>query len=138
MRVLLRSDIASHQGLPKEYDLDLSNHQSADGTAQPAKNTFVFSEQDLPGFRARNKARTAAAAAGIPAYLLRQKDRVEKPGDNQTGGRPWGRRNRQEYFRKAIPSSFRPNAGACATADYPYRKHRHLRTYRTGDELRTG
>ena len=109
MRVLLRSDIAPHQGIPKEYDLDFSNHTSADGTVQPTKNTFVFSEQDLPGFRARNKARTQAAAAGIPAYLLRQKDRVEKPGgdtQNQGGGRPWGRRNRQENFRKAIPSRF--------------------------------
>jgi len=118
MRVLLRSDIAPHQGIPKEYDLDFSNHTSADGTVQPTKNTFVFSEQDLPGFRARNKARTAAAAAGIPAYLLRQKDRVEKPGENQGGGgRPWGRRNRQEYFRKAIPSWSGPDTMAPALVD---------------------
>ena len=124
MKILLRSDLSSHQGIPKEFDMDFSNHLSADGNPAPSKNTFVFSEQDLPGFRARNKARTAAAAAGIPAYLLRQKDRVEKPGDNQGAGagaaggggagRPYGRRNRQEYFRKAIPSSLARSPLPCA------------------------
>ena len=108
MRMLLRNDIASHQSIPKEYELDLPMLEQKTGANQNTqiKNTFVFSEQDLPGFKAKNKRRAAAAAAGIPAHLLRQKqpDRVDKPAYNH-----WqhGRRQpRQEYFRKAIPSRF--------------------------------
>ncbi|ERS96071.1 transcription initiation factor TFIIF subunit beta [Sporothrix schenckii 1099-18] len=121
MRMLLRSDLGSHQAIPKEYELDLpmvdtaGNRNAAGsgtGGAQNTqiKNTYLFSEQDLPGFKAKNKERAQAAAAGIPAHLLRQKnnDRVEKPGGqpNQNhGGRHHYRRHqpRQEFFRKAIP-----------------------------------
>src|SRR3569833_232972 len=103
MRLLLRSDLMQHQGVPKEYDLDLNPFgEAADALT---KNSFVFSEQDLPGFKAKNKARAEATAAGIPAHLLRQKDRVEKPAQNQGHGHGHGRRGRQEYYRKAIPSS---------------------------------
>lgn len=95
MRLLLRSDLGNHQGIPKEYELE----------TQPAmiKSTFIFNERDLPGYKARNKVRAEAAAAGIPAHLLRQKERENKPEENHSHhGRRRGRR--QEYFRKAIPS----------------------------------
>ncbi|CAK7214485.1 hypothetical protein SCUCBS95973_002162 [Sporothrix curviconia] len=117
MRMLLRNDLGSHQNIPKEYELDLpmvdtgpaggpkSKAQKA-GAAQNTqiKNTFIFSEQDLPGFKAKNLERAKAAAAGIPAHLLRKNDRVEKPA--QTGGNRYHhyrRQPRQEFFRKAIP-----------------------------------
>ncbi len=103
MRLLLR-DIPAHADVPKEYELDLN--PMSNGTSRSneiTKNTFVFSEQDLPGFKAKNKARAAATAAGIPAHLLRQKEKVEKPGQNQNQNQNHhghGRRGRQEYFRK--------------------------------------
>ncbi len=103
MRLLL-NNIQAHADVPKEYELEVGS--AADDVSRQSaltRNTFVFSEQDLPGFKAKNKARAEATAAGIPAHLLRQKDRVEKPAQNQGHGHGHGRR-RQEFFRKAIPS----------------------------------
>ncbi len=105
--MLLRSDLGQHQGLPTEYDLELPMAEGTGLQSTVARNQYIFSEQDLPGFKAKNKARTEAAAAGIPAHLLRQKDRVEKPAQNHVHGHGHGRRGRQEYFRKAIPSEYR-------------------------------
>lgn len=119
MRMLLRNDLGSHQSIPKEYELDLpmvdtagkrnaansgTGSSGSGGQNTQIKNTFLFSEQDLPGFKAKNKERAQAAAAGIPAHLLRAKnnDKVEKPQHH--GGRHHYRRQpRQEFFRKAIP-----------------------------------
>ncbi|CAK7236211.1 hypothetical protein SEUCBS140593_009541 [Sporothrix eucalyptigena] len=111
MRMLLRNDLGNHQNIPKEYELELPMVDTGAGGAQKAqastqntqiKNTFIFSEQDLPGFKAKNKERAQAAAAGIPAHLLRKNDRVEKPP--QSNNRYHYRRQpRQEFFRKAIP-----------------------------------
>lgn len=99
--MLLHSDQPEHQQLPKEYDIEL-----ADGNV---KNQYIFSEEDLPGFKAKNKARAEAIAAGIPPSLLRNKDgRTEKPS--------YDRRSRyQPYFRKAIPSWWpRSSPSRCA------------------------
>lgn len=38
--MLLSSNIAEHQPIPKEYQLDINN--------ESVKNTFVFTEKDLP------------------------------------------------------------------------------------------
>ncbi|OAA56617.1 transcription initiation factor beta subunit [Niveomyces insectorum RCEF 264] len=100
MRMLLRNDLANHQSIPKEYELDLPMVDKKGVQNTQIKNTFVFSEQDLPGFKAKNKLRAEAAAAGIPAHLLRQKtDRVEKPAHNNNHHHNWhhGRRPRQEW-----------------------------------------
>lgn len=76
--------------MPKEYDLEMSK--------ELARSTFVFTEEDLPGFKAKSKARNDAANAGIPARFLRPKaDKVEKKPFEK--GRRW-----QPYYRKAIPS----------------------------------
>jgi len=93
--MLLETNLAQHQQIPKEYDLAIEDNN--------ARNTFIFTEQDLPGFKAKNKARAEAAAAGIPAHLLRQKEREANSEQAQTYRRR-GRRGRQEYYRKAIPS----------------------------------
>lgn len=91
-RLLLNQGRAEHQALPKEYELDI--------TEPSVKNTFMFTEQDLPGFASKNKARADAAAAGIPSHLLRQK--VDKPAQDE---QPQHRgRRRGPYYRKAIPS----------------------------------
>lgn len=79
-----------HQGIPKEYNMELVNMN--------VNNTFVFAEQDLPSYAAKNKERAAALAQGIPAHLLRQQ---QKQPDTQTMER--GRRS-APYVRRAIPS----------------------------------
>lgn len=91
LRMLLHPGCPEHQVLPREYDLEI--------LASDVNNHFIFSEEDLPGFKARNKARAEAASAGIPSSLLRPKPGagVEKP--------TYDRRSRfQPYYRKAIPS----------------------------------
>ncbi len=68
-------------------------------------NTFVFSEQDLPSFAAKNKERAAALAQGIPAHLLRQQQKQsESQGSSERGGKRTG-----PYTRRAIPSE--PSCG---------------------------
>lgn len=91
--MLLNNELAGHQGIPREYDLEMG--------PELTRGTFVFTEEDLPGFKAKSKARTDAANAGIPAHLLRPKsERVEKPSR-----KPFDRKNRyQPFYRKAIPS----------------------------------
>jgi len=63
-------------------------------------NTFVFTEQDLPSYAAKNKERAAALAQGIPAHLLRQQQKAteNKPQERSRRGAP--------YTRRAIPSSY--------------------------------
>ncbi|KAL2282857.1 hypothetical protein FJTKL_10245 [Diaporthe vaccinii] len=91
MRLLLKSNVSAHQGLPREYDLDDTN--------QAVKNTFIFTESDIEGFKNKNKLRKDAADQHIPSYLLRAK--VEKPPQQSSrGGR--GRRGR-DTFRQVIP-----------------------------------
>lgn len=87
LQMLLRSDVAQHQGLPKEYNMDVVNHD--------VQNTFIFTEQDLPSYAARNKERANALAQGIPAHLLRKHYRqMEPPQPAERGkrGAPYARR----------------------------------------------
>ncbi|KAH7270220.1 transcription initiation factor IIF, beta subunit-domain-containing protein [Fusarium redolens] len=92
LRMLLSANCPEHQVLPREYDLVVQEHN--------VSNHFIFSEEDLPGFKARSKARQEAANAGIPASLLRQKQ-----GNSNGAERPsYDRRSRyQPYYRKAVP-----------------------------------
>jgi transcription initiation factor TFIIF subunit beta len=96
--MLLSSDIAQHQTVPKEYLLDI--------TEEKVKNTFVFTEQDLPGFKSRSRQKFDLASANMPARLTRPKN--ETPISKQ----PYDPNKRfQPYFRKAIPSSYKPTHG---------------------------
>jgi transcription initiation factor TFIIF subunit beta len=94
--MLLSPNCPEHQVLPREYDLEVLEPN--------VSNHFIFSEEDLPGFKARSKARQEAANAGIPASLLRQKQQA----NNNVSERPsYDRRSRyQPYYRKAVPSKF--------------------------------
>ncbi|KHN95299.1 transcription initiation factor iif [Metarhizium album ARSEF 1941] len=92
LRMLLQANCPEHQTLPREYDLEILDRQ--------VKNHFIFSEEDLPRFKEKNKARAEAAAAGIPQSLLRQRqnqgvERTERTFDRRTRYQP--------YYRKAIP-----------------------------------
>jgi transcription initiation factor TFIIF subunit beta len=90
LRMLLSANCPEHQGLPREYDLEVLDRN--------VNNHFIFSEEDLPGYKARNKARAEATKAGIPSSLLRAK---QPEGEKRT----YDRRSRyQPYYRKAIPS----------------------------------
>lgn len=88
----LSSDIPAHQTLPKEYNMDVVNRD--------VNNTFLFSEQDLPSYAAKNKERANALAQGIPAHLLRkqQQKQTEQPAERGRKGAP--------YARRPIPSQW--------------------------------
>lgn len=63
------------------------------------QNTFVFTEQDLPSYAAKNKERAAALAQGIPAHLLRQQQKTTEPQQQQERSKRGA-----PYTRRAIPS----------------------------------
>lgn len=90
LKMLLQPNCPEHQLLPREYDLDVLERD--------VKNHFIFTEEDLPSFKAKNKARQDAIDAGIPSSLVRG----NAPGPER---RTYDRRSRyQPYYRKAIPS----------------------------------
>lgn len=88
--MLLSSDLAQHQMIPKEFILDV--------TEQDVRNTFVFTEQDLPGFKSKSRMKFDPASANMPSRLNRAK--TEKPAAKQYDPN----KRFQPYFRKAIPS----------------------------------
>lgn len=90
VRLLLKTNVAAHQGLPREYDLVDTNHD--------VKNTFIFTETDLEAFKKKNKIRRDAANQNIPSYLLRKK--VDSTAPREPRG---SRRNRKDTFRQVIP-----------------------------------
>ena len=112
MKMLLNSDLAQHQPVPREYNLDISSGVS---------NHFVFSEADLPGFKAKSKARSDASNTGLPLSILRARsEKVEKP--------KWDRN--KPYYRKAIPSRCRRrDTNICSRANV-------LAAYREDEDLR--
>ncbi|KAF4627931.1 hypothetical protein G7Y89_g10222 [Cudoniella acicularis] len=80
--------IAQHQTVPKEYDLDV--------TEENVKNTYVFTEQDLPGYKSKAKEKFNPATANIPTRLSRAKaEKSKKPYDPNQRFVP--------YVKKAIP-----------------------------------
>lgn len=94
LRMLLNPGCPEHQPLPREYDMEIVNRE--------VEGQFIFSEEDLPSYRARNKARAEAARAGILAALLRQRG----AGGSEHGPvrNAYDRRSCfQPYYRKAIP-----------------------------------
>ncbi|TVY85447.1 Transcription initiation factor IIF subunit beta [Lachnellula suecica] len=91
LSMLLSSGIGEHQAIPKEYELDV--------TSNAVKNTFVFTERDLPGFKSKSNQKFDPASANMPSRLMRNKN--EKPISNK----PYDPNKRfQPYFRKAIPN----------------------------------
>jgi transcription initiation factor TFIIF subunit beta len=89
--MLLSSHLGEHQTVPKEYELNV--------TAETVNNTYVFTEQDLPGFKSKSKQKFDPASANMPARLTRPRN--DKPLSKQ----PYDPNKRfQPYYRKAIPS----------------------------------
>jgi transcription initiation factor TFIIF subunit beta len=93
--MLLQANCPEHQLLPREYDLEVTDSN--------VRNHYVFSEEDLPGFKARNKARAEAAGARLPPSLMRARAAAGGGGGGERHS--YDRRSRyQPYYRKAIPS----------------------------------
>lgn len=81
--------------------MDVVNHD--------VNNTFIFTEQDLPSYAAKNKERANALAQGIPAHILRkQYNKTEQTPDRVRKGAPYGRRPIPS--RLPPPRSFQPAA----------------------------
>lgn len=93
-QLLLDRNLAIHQTVPKEYELQMADSKP--------RNTFLFTEQDLPGFKSKSAAKFDAASANMPARLT-QRLKSEKPGAKQAYD---PNKRFQPYYRKAIPSMF--------------------------------
>ena len=94
LSILLSSDLAQHQSIPKEYALDITQAQ--------VNNTYIFTEQDLPGFKSKSRAKFDLSSANMPSRLTRAKNdkpAVKKPYDANKRFEP--------YYRKAIPKRTR-------------------------------
>ncbi|KAI1107000.1 transcription initiation factor iif [Jackrogersella minutella] len=89
--ILLDPKLAPHQQIPKEYNLEVKDMNLT--------NTFLFTEQDLPGY----KSKAQGANSDIPSYLRPRPERRENAqpegGDNKRGHK----KRYQPYYRKAIP-----------------------------------
>lgn len=109
LRMLLEPNCPEHQLLPREYDLEILDRD--------VHNHFIFSEEDLPSYKAKNKERAEAASAGIPASLLRQRAAAQAQANGRDSGpqrHTYDRRSRfQPYYRKAIPSQLSPMHNPC-------------------------
>ncbi|KAI0900020.1 transcription initiation factor iif [Annulohypoxylon nitens] len=90
MAVLLDHSLAPHQQLPKEYNLDIKDMNLT--------NTFLFTEQDLPGF----KSKARQAPSDIPSFLRPKRERSEDEREKDEEEKKRGRKKKIHY-RKAIP-----------------------------------
>lgn len=123
LRMLLSSDLSVHQMVPKEYELDL--------TAEDVKNTFVFTEKDLPGYKSRSQVKFDPASANMPSRLTRPA-RVEKPRQPFDPDRKF-----KEYYKKAIPSKCDLYVTAFKCAD-KIRTHHYCRKSQARSQLYCG
>ncbi|KAH8593699.1 transcription initiation factor IIF, beta subunit [Bisporella sp. PMI_857] len=89
LQMLLTSDIKEHQLIPKEYDLEM--------VEESVNNTFVFAEQDLPGYKSKSKQKFDLASANMPARLTRP-SKVEKTKQPYDPNRKF-----VPQYRKAVP-----------------------------------
>jgi transcription initiation factor TFIIF subunit beta len=95
MALLLDHTKANHQTVPKEYTLETKDATLA--------NTFLFTEQDLPGFKSRSQ----GANSNLPPHLRRRQEQQQQRSEEKTqpegGVKKW---KYQPRYRKAIPSAF--------------------------------
>ncbi|RYO75055.1 hypothetical protein DL762_010196 [Monosporascus cannonballus] len=79
-----------HQNVPKEYNLDVKDMQLI--------NTFMFTEQDLPGYKNKSQ----GANRNIPPHLRRRQEQPSRD-KNQQDANAGVKKRYQPYYRKAIP-----------------------------------
>ncbi|KAI0967640.1 transcription initiation factor IIF, beta subunit-domain-containing protein [Xylaria arbuscula] len=92
MALLLDHARPNHQSIPKEYKLDIKDTNLA--------NSFLFTEQDLPGF----KSRSHGANSDLPPHLRRRQEQQQQRPEEKTQPEGGVKKNRyQPRYRKAIP-----------------------------------
>lgn len=93
--MLLDHTKAPHQAIPKEYHLEAKDMNLA--------NSFLFTEQDLPGF----KSRSHGANSDLPPHLRRRQEQQQQRPDEKTQPESGVKKNKyQPRYRKAIPSEY--------------------------------
>lgn len=95
MALLLDHTKANHQTIPKEYVLEAKDMNLS--------NSFLFTEQDLPGF----KSRSHGANSNLPPHLRRRQEQQQQRPEEKTQPEGGVKKNKyQPRYRKAIPSWF--------------------------------
>ena len=97
MSLLLASEIAANQNIPKEYNMETTNGLPT--------NTFVFTEQDLPGYHTKSKSssRHAQLNGSLPFSQVAPRLGMQDRGKLSVFGFDKNKK-RQPYYRRAIPS----------------------------------
>ncbi|KAI1128293.1 transcription initiation factor IIF, beta subunit-domain-containing protein [Nemania abortiva] len=91
MALLLDHTKPTHQTIPKEYKLEARDMNLS--------NMFMFTEQDLPGF----KSRSHGANSDLPPHLRRRQEQQQRP-EEKTQPEAGVKKNKyQPRYRKAIP-----------------------------------
>ncbi|KAJ2991470.1 hypothetical protein NUW58_g2497 [Xylaria curta] len=92
MALLLDHTKATHQAIPKEYTLEVKDMDLG--------NSFLFTEQDLPGF----KSRSHGANSDLPPHLRRRQEQQQQRPEEKTQPEGGVKKNKyQPRYRKAIP-----------------------------------
>ncbi len=94
MSLLLSPDIPRNQGVPKEYNMHVTNQSPA--------NTLIFTEKDLPGYASKLRGGMKGGLDGYPQMPPRPQfqNRGKQGGPMKyEKGKKW-----QPYYRKAVPS----------------------------------
>ena len=97
MSLKLYPTIAGHDNIPTEFVLQVTNNKPP--------NTFVFTEEDLPGFNSRLKmSGKAGDEANLPmSKAIPQGMRQARP---KTDPGKVDKAKRFQNFRRAIPSTY--------------------------------
>jgi transcription initiation factor TFIIF subunit beta len=110
LKLFLEKNAINGEDIPVEYDLNITNME--------VTNTYVFTEQDLPGYESKMETGVKEGDPAIPARFLyqnRQREQAKNDGASTTGssdggggsggghGKNWKNNRYQPYFRKAIP-----------------------------------
>lgn len=91
MALLLDHTKPHHQPIPKEYTLEAKDLDLA--------NSFLFTEQDLPGFKSRSH-----GANDLPPHLRRRQEQQQQRPEDKTQPEGGVKKNKyQPRYRKAIP-----------------------------------
>ncbi|KAI8630528.1 hypothetical protein F5Y19DRAFT_483855 [Xylariaceae sp. FL1651] len=91
MALLLDHTKASHQTIPKEYTFETKDMALA--------NTFLFTEQDLPGFKSKSQ----GANSDLPPHLRRRQEQQQRPEEKTQPDGGVKKNKYQPRYRKAIP-----------------------------------
>ncbi|KAI1752542.1 transcription initiation factor IIF, beta subunit-domain-containing protein [Xylaria castorea] len=92
MALLLDHTKPNHQTIPKEYTLEIKD--------MDLTNSFLFTEQDLPGF----KSRSHGANSNLPPHLRRRQEQQQQRPEDKTQPEAGVKKNKyQPRYRKAIP-----------------------------------